>query len=196
MAEEETNSVDRQTSSEHPNHPIGVSVAPERKKPKHHQPCEDQVVEPHNPFDADQAESQRQSPVNDETELQAGSSCAVGDVSKEPIKTEALASSEDSGRERLKRHRVEVAGSVGIPDMWGQEELMKDWVDCSVFDASLVTSRIMSARAALVAEGRRPSPSGLRIENRCNIDNFSCMLPTIEEVDKRMTSYQIADEHE
>ncbi|RVW48072.1 Protein BIC1 [Vitis vinifera] len=91
---------------------------------------------------------------------------SMGDVSKEPIKTEALASSEDSGRERLKRHRVEVAGSVGIPDMWGQEELMKDWVDCSVFDASLVTSRIMSARAALVAEGRRPSPSGLRIENR------------------------------
>ncbi|XP_057497789.1 protein BIC1-like [Actinidia eriantha] len=80
--------------------------------------------------------------------------------------TEAAASL--NGRERLKRHRVEVAGRVWIPDMWGQEELLKDWIDCTAFDASLVKSNIMSARAALVREGRlRASSSGLRIENRC-----------------------------
>uniref|UniRef100_A0A5B7BNC6 Protein BIC1 n=1 Tax=Davidia involucrata TaxID=16924 RepID=A0A5B7BNC6_DAVIN len=74
---------------------------------------------------------------------------------------------EDTGRERLKRHRVEVAGRVWIPDLWGQEELLKDWIDCSVFDASLGNNNIMSARAALVEEGRRANSRGLRIENRC-----------------------------
>ncbi|RVW62395.1 hypothetical protein VitviT2T_023362 [Vitis vinifera] len=172
MAEGETTKMDPQNSIEEPNHPVGESVAPEHKKPKHHQPCEDRA-EPHNPFDASHAESQSRSPVtpdepnHDETESQTQSPPTVVDVTKEPIKTEVLASSEDSGRDRLKRHRVEVAGRVWIPDIWGQEELMKDWTDCSVFDASLVSSRIMSARAALMAEGRRPNSSRLRIENRC-----------------------------
>ncbi|KAG6638063.1 protein BIC1-like [Carya illinoinensis] len=87
------------------------------------------------------------------------------DVGKEP----AVASDvmpEDTGRERLKRHRVEVAGRVWIPDLWGQEELLKDWIDCSAFDTSLVPAGIMSARAALVDEGRRTNSSGLRVENR------------------------------
>ncbi|KAK4419379.1 protein BIC1 [Sesamum alatum] len=66
-------------------------------------------------------------------------------------------SSYSSGRERLKRHRVEVAGRVWIPDMWGQEAFLKDWIDCGVFDASLVNSSIMSARAALVQEPRTPN---------------------------------------
>ncbi|KAL6311491.1 hypothetical protein AAG906_022925 [Vitis piasezkii] len=145
MAEGETTKMDPQNSIEEPNHPVGESVAPEHKKPKHHQPCEDRA-EPHNPFDASHAESQSQSPVtpdesnHDETESQTQSPPTVVDATKEPIKTEALASSEDSGRDLLKRHRVEVAGRV---------------------------SRIMSARAALMAEGRRPNSSGLRIENRC-----------------------------
>ncbi|KAA8516714.1 hypothetical protein F0562_016780 [Nyssa sinensis] len=76
---------------------------------------------------------------------------------------------EDTGRERLKRHRVEVAGRVWIPDLWGQEELLKDWIDCTAFDASLGNNNIMSARAALVEEGRRANASGLRIENRIAI---------------------------
>jgi hypothetical protein len=71
------------------------------------------------------------------------------------------------GRERLKKHRVEVAGRVWIPDIWGQEELLKDWIDCSAFDASLVPTGIMSAREALAEEGRRANSSGIRIENRC-----------------------------
>lgn len=76
---------------------------------------------------------------------------------------------EESGRERLKRHRVEMAGRVWIPDLWGQEDLLKDWIDCNAFDASLVNNSIMSARAALMQErtGTAASSSVLRIENRC-----------------------------
>jgi len=46
----------------------------------------------------------------------------------------AAAGAEESARERLKRHRTDMAGRVRIPDMWGQERLLKDWVDCAVFD--------------------------------------------------------------
>nr|XP_027068942.1 protein BIC1-like [Coffea arabica] len=80
---------------------------------------------------------------------------------------EAEVSTVVTGRERLKRHRIEVAGRVWIPDIWGQEELLKDWIDCSAFDASVMNSSIMSARAALVEEGRRANSSRIRIENRC-----------------------------
>ncbi|KAF8395391.1 hypothetical protein HHK36_019337 [Tetracentron sinense] len=92
-----------------------------------------------------------------------GSSLPIVDVVKNPIKSDALP--EDSGRERLKRHRAEVAGQVWIPEMWGQEELLKDWIDCSAFDASLVPTGIMSARAALVGEGpRAKSRQALKLE--------------------------------
>ncbi|KAL0410108.1 UNVERIFIED_CONTAM: protein BIC1 [Sesamum latifolium] len=70
-----------------------------------------------------------------------------------------------SGRERLKRHRVEVAGRVWIPDMWGQEAFLKDWIDCGAFDASLVNSSIMSARAALVEQGRTLSSTTPTVVN-------------------------------
>ncbi|KAE9465589.1 hypothetical protein C3L33_02514, partial [Rhododendron williamsianum] len=95
---------------------------------------------------------------------QAGSQTPV------PGRVRAQASTaSETARERLKRHRVEVAGRVWIPELWGQEELLKGWIDCTVFDASLRKSNIMSARAALVEEGRRAraNSSGLRIENRC-----------------------------
>ncbi|CAL0309961.1 unnamed protein product [Lupinus luteus] len=83
-------------------------------------------------------------------------------------KEESVVVAEDSGRERLKRHRVEVAGSVWIPERWGQEELLKDWIDCTTaFDAPLVPTRITIAREALVEEGRKVNASGLSIENRC-----------------------------
>ncbi|KAL8233018.1 hypothetical protein R6Q57_002796 [Mikania cordata] len=59
---------------------------------------------------------------------------------------------EESGRDRLKKHRVDMAGRVWIPDIWGQEDLLKDWIDCTVFDSSL--DRITSARTALVQEAR------------------------------------------
>lgn len=119
----------------------------------------------------DKRNAQSSSPRNrrfDGKELPASASLSsrpvdVGD--QDPVGSEAVGG--DSGRERLKRHRVEVGGRVWIPDIWGQEELLKDWIDCSAFDASLVPTGIMSARSALVEEGRRASSGGVRIENRC-----------------------------
>ncbi|KAL2533535.1 hypothetical protein Adt_06886 [Abeliophyllum distichum] len=84
------------------------------------------------------------------------------------IEEEEEEEEEKSGRERLKRHRVEIAGRVWIPDTWGQENLLKDWTDCSAFDASLVNKNIMSARASLVEQGRRANSSSttsFRIQN-------------------------------
>ncbi|KAI3411518.1 uncharacterized protein J3R85_017889 [Psidium guajava] len=74
---------------------------------------------------------------------------------------------EERGRERLKRHQAEVAGRVGIPEIWGQEEMLKDWVDCSVFEASLVPAKIISAKAALAKEGRKANSGALGIDNCC-----------------------------
>ncbi|KAJ9184474.1 hypothetical protein P3X46_004195 [Hevea brasiliensis] len=92
----------------------------------------------------------------------------AGDDAMKVVREEQLLQ-DDCGRERLKRHRIEAAGRVWIPDIWGHEELLKDWIDCSVFEASLMPNRIMSARAALVEQGRRRAsctPGRLRIENR------------------------------
>ncbi|KAH6762196.1 hypothetical protein C2S52_019629 [Perilla frutescens var. hirtella] len=72
---------------------------------------------------------------------------------------------EAEGREKLKRHRVEVAGRVWIPDIWGQEEFLKDWIDCVSFDAALVSSRILMARDSLMEEPRRDNSTTLRILN-------------------------------
>ncbi|CAM0904742.1 unnamed protein product [Alopecurus aequalis] len=82
----------------------------------------------------------------------------------------------ESTRERLKRHRREMAGRVWVPEMWGQEKLLKDWLDCSAFDRPLVPAGLLSARRALVAEScaRRPAPtprassSPLRVQNGCS----------------------------
>ncbi|KAG8081887.1 hypothetical protein GUJ93_ZPchr0014g47091 [Zizania palustris] len=85
---------------------------------------------------------------------------------------------QESTRERLKRHRREMAGRVWVPDMWGQEKLLKDWVDCAVFDRPLVPPDLLTARRALVAEccTRRPdrtappaaASSPLRVQNGCS----------------------------
>ncbi|CAH8375742.1 unnamed protein product [Eruca vesicaria subsp. sativa] len=75
----------------------------------------------------------------------------------------------DTGREKLKRHRRDIAGSVWIPDIWGQEELLKDWIDCSTFDTCLVPAGISSARAALVEEARRAASASGGLHNRCLI---------------------------
>nr|XP_011459330.1 PREDICTED: uncharacterized protein LOC105349931 [Fragaria vesca subsp. vesca] len=83
-----------------------------------------------------------------------------------------MSAAECSGRERLKRHQEEVAGHVTIPDSWGQEELLKDWIDYSPFDALLVPTGLSSAREALAMEGRRRASNNnaqgvMRIESRC-----------------------------
>ncbi|KAH7671378.1 hypothetical protein IHE45_10G089900 [Dioscorea alata] len=74
---------------------------------------------------------------------------------------------EDCGRERLKRHRVEMAGRVWIPEIWGQENFLKDWIDCASFDTCLVPKGLVLAREALVQECRQTNSGGLQIENRC-----------------------------
>ncbi|KAL5067696.1 hypothetical protein RYX36_018583 [Vicia faba] len=69
------------------------------------------------------------------------------------IGTLVVEAEEESGREKLKRHRVEMAGRVWIPDIWGQEEFLKDWIDCTTFDPPLISSaKIVTARTALVQE--------------------------------------------
>ncbi|XVF05177.1 hypothetical protein REPUB_Repub05bG0149200 [Reevesia pubescens] len=73
----------------------------------------------------------------------------------------------DSGRERLKRHREEVAGRVLIPDKWGKEELLKDWIDYSSFDSLLAPNGLALARKALMGDGRRTGSQRLRIESMC-----------------------------
>ncbi|KAL6885906.1 hypothetical protein ACP4OV_010167 [Aristida adscensionis] len=85
---------------------------------------------------------------------------------------------QESTRERLKRHRQEMAGRVWVPEMWGQEKLLKDWVDCAVFDRPLVPAGLLTARRALVAEcctrrqDRRTAAGGssspLRVQNGCS----------------------------
>lgn len=62
---------------------------------------------------------------------------------------------EESGREKRFRHWNEVAGRVRIPEIWGQEAFLKDWKDCSLFDPVLAPRGAVSAREALIAEGRR-----------------------------------------
>ncbi|KAJ4895694.1 Uncharacterized protein Rs2_22488 [Raphanus sativus] len=74
-----------------------------------------------------------------------------------------------TGREKLKKHRREVAGNVWIPDIWGQEDLLKDWIDCSTFDTCLVPAGISSARAALVEGARRAASASRGLHNRCLI---------------------------
>ncbi|RCV33534.1 hypothetical protein SEVIR_7G098100v4 [Setaria viridis] len=102
-------------------------------------------------------------------------------VAEEEVEPEAAADDhQESTRERLKRHRREMAGRVWVPELWGQEKLLKDWVDCAVFDRPLVPAGLPTARRALIAEccgTRRPdrtSPassagsSPLRVHNGCS----------------------------
>ncbi|KAE8726668.1 hypothetical protein F3Y22_tig00006570pilonHSYRG00161 [Hibiscus syriacus] len=96
--------------------------------------------------------------IHDEGSLLKGRCSSADGVRKVVIDEVAIgaAEEEDNGRERLKRHRIETAKSrVWIPDIWGQEELLKDWIDCPAFDDCLVPSGITSARAALVEQGPR-----------------------------------------
>ncbi|CAH8308697.1 unnamed protein product [Eruca vesicaria subsp. sativa] len=72
-----------------------------------------------------------------------------------------------TGREMLKKHRREMAGRVWIPEIWGQEDLLKGWIDSSTFDRCLDPNGISSARAALVEEARRAASSSGGIHNRC-----------------------------
>ncbi|KAG6477127.1 hypothetical protein ZIOFF_066379 [Zingiber officinale] len=90
----------------------------------------------------------------------------LGDVRAATVAEEAAAA--ESGRERLKRHRTEMGGRVWIPEIWGQESLLKDWTDGSVFDRPLVPKGLTSAREALVQDCRRTNSTACLIRiNPC-----------------------------
>ncbi|KAG0492955.1 hypothetical protein HPP92_006025 [Vanilla planifolia] len=74
----------------------------------------------------------------------------------------------ETALERMKRHWSEAAGRVWVPEVWGQEELLREWSDCSAFERSLVSKELWAARLALMAECRRGNSGGLGIENRCS----------------------------
>lgn len=62
---------------------------------------------------------------------------------------------EITGRERLKRLREEVTmEKVNIPENWGQEPKLKDWMDYTMFDAFFPHTLIVTARDALIANAR------------------------------------------
>ncbi|URE23672.1 hypothetical protein MUK42_36720 [Musa troglodytarum] len=65
----------------------------------------------------------------------------------------ARKSLEGCGRERLKRHRVEMAGRVCIPETWGQESLLKDWADRRAFESFMPEA------------GIRPQGAGRRLSS-------------------------------
>lgn len=60
-----------------------------------------------------------------------------------------------SGREKLKRHWTEVAGRVLVPEKWGEEGLLREWMDYSSFDALLAPKGLLSAREALISQAKR-----------------------------------------
>ncbi|KAK1437055.1 hypothetical protein QVD17_02840 [Tagetes erecta] len=93
----------------------------------------------------------------------SSTSTADGVDTRRSVHATTTRPAEESGREKLKKHRVEMSGRVWIPEIWGQEDLLKEWVDCTVFDSSLKNKSIMSARTALVHEAR----STVKIDNRC-----------------------------
>ncbi|KAL0389993.1 UNVERIFIED_CONTAM: protein BIC1 [Sesamum calycinum] len=54
------------------------------------------------------------------------------------------------GREKLMRYWKEVsnggASRIVVPERWGQEDLLKDWTDCSTLDALLAPKGVGLAR--------------------------------------------------
>ncbi|KAF0934236.1 hypothetical protein E2562_023598 [Oryza meyeriana var. granulata] len=127
----------------------------------------------HHQQPAVQAEAEAEKKKSRGADEAEGAGAGAGDQQKPLPVARRPAAGEESARERLKRHRTEMAGRVRIPEMWGQERLLKDWVDCAVFDRPLAATRgLLTARDALVAEcapARRP-PHGrpLRVQNGCS----------------------------
>ncbi|KAL9370414.1 hypothetical protein Peur_035554 [Populus x canadensis] len=129
-------------------------------------------LQPKSPSRAEPSQTMKKSSMKEHHQLpQAHQSLAsyprVENVSNE-VKEQAEAlilmhKESSTGRERLKRHREEVSGKVMIPETWGQENLLADWIDYSSFDKLLAPDGITSAREALVAEGRRACTSHQRL---------------------------------
>ncbi len=96
----------------------------------------------------------------------SSSSSSVKEVGVQ-VQMQVQAGQTESVRQRIRRHWSEMSGKVLIPDQWGKEDLLKDWMDYSSFDALLAPSGVGVAREALVVEGRRASSQRLMKESRC-----------------------------
>ncbi|KAH7283657.1 hypothetical protein KP509_34G018200 [Ceratopteris richardii] len=57
-------------------------------------------------------------------------------------------------RERLQRHRLQVAGKLRIPESWSGEARLREWADPADVDETPRPADILAARAALVSERR------------------------------------------
>ncbi|CAL5067603.1 unnamed protein product [Urochloa decumbens] len=132
------------------------------------------------------ASASEERPLRPEQQKAAPTIATKEEVEPPPQVAAAAAAADDdqaeSTRERLKRHRREMAGRVWVPELWGQEKLLKDWVDCAVFDRPMVPSGLLTARRALIAEccvtrrtDRTTSPASsagssppLRVRNGCS----------------------------
>lgn len=135
------------------------------------------VVEKNRPVAAETTSSDRHHEAVETSEQAAGMSTSEEREVEKLLHPAAKEEEGESTRERLKRHRREMAGRVWVPEMWGQEKLLKDWMDCSAFDRPLVPAGLLTARRALVAEScaRRPAPTPrasssppLRVQNGCS----------------------------
>jgi hypothetical protein len=120
---------------------------------KSHEQIDQELKKPHQPKNKEQQQQKKQ----ETTIVEAAEEVVMSNVTEE----------EESGRERLKRHRDEMGGNVWIPDLWGQEEFLKDWIDCTKFDPPLISSnKIVTARTALVQEATGAT-AGFRFHYSC-----------------------------
>lgn len=61
-------------------------------------------------------------------------------------------------RDRLQRHRLQVAGTVRIPDAWCGEARLHEWVSSRDVEDALQPPGLFSARAALISARSSPGP--------------------------------------
>ena len=54
------------------------------------------------------------------------------------------------GRQRLQRHWMETGGNVCIPEIWGREQHLEEWVSYGIVEDALRPAGLMAARAALI----------------------------------------------
>ncbi|KAH7663437.1 hypothetical protein IHE45_14G055400 [Dioscorea alata] len=82
---------------------------------------------------------------------------------------------EVEGREKLKRHRrmTMEKGQLGIPEVWGHEELLQCWFDCSAFQSCYSPAGLVGAREALARQRTRPSCTSADLKVELEIQKSS-----------------------
>ncbi|KAH7421318.1 hypothetical protein KP509_13G050600 [Ceratopteris richardii] len=59
------------------------------------------------------------------------------------------------GRKRLQLHRLQVSGKVVIPESWGREKFLQEWVAFGAVEDALRPAGLMAARAELMSTCQR-----------------------------------------